>query len=143
MGCNMRWRNPRGISLIEILVASVIGALLAGGTLMAMTMGVKLTRGSVMTGDVSAYAAQTIERNRNRIACDDAWFNSNCTFVGPGGEQNEAPSLPTDSSLEPLPDVSRRFTVEAKDCDGDGALGDCYRMAVSLQWEPPERFKAP
>ncbi len=141
----MRRRADQGMTLIEVLAASVIGALLAAGTILALVMGVKLSRASVTSSDASAYAAQTIERNRNRIACDDAWFNSGCTYAGPGPsvEQPDAPALPTDSSLEPLPDVNRRFTMEPKDCDGVDGPGDCYLMTVLLHWDPPESMDAP
>ena len=82
------------MTLIEVLAASVIGALLAAGTILAFVMGVKLSRGSVMSGDASAYAAQTIERNRNHIACDDAWFGGDCTYTETTAQQNDALALP-------------------------------------------------
>ena len=133
------------MTLIEVLAASVIGALLAAGTILALVMGVKLSRGSVMSGDAAAYAAQTIERNRNHIACDDAWFGGDCTYTETTAQQNDALALPTDSTLKPLPDANRirEFQMQPADCDGDGNQGDCYRMRVHVHWDPPESMDAP
>jgi len=130
--------SQRGVTLIEILVASLIGALLAGGTMMAFVMARKLGQGSARTAEATPFAQQTIERFRNMIACDGAWFNSsNCS---------SGPSLPTNWTSDPLPTGSpllalggtRQYKVTPKDCDGDGTSGDCFEVQTQLQWTPPQ-----
>jgi len=80
----------------------------------------------------SVQAQQTIERNRNRVACDD-WFNgANCTATAPANADTM-----TTGRLPALAGT-RNYTVTPADCDGDGTVGDCLQMQVTVNWTPPQ-----
>ena len=76
-------RNPqspirngiRGVTLAEVLVSAVVVAVLAGGTLLAFVSAVRISQRVPSTVEATSYAQQTLERYRNLIACDSAWFN--------------------------------------------------------------------
>lgn len=124
-------------------MASVIGVLVAAGTAKAFVLAAKLARRSVATVEATDYAAQTLERFRNRIACDDAWFSTACNFVGPTSSvpDDPLPAGPAVSSrsafLHPNFTPARRYRVQPADCDGNGTAGDCYRVEVKVSWGSP------
>ena len=134
----MRHTN-RGVTLIEIIAASVIGALLAGGTLTAFVLAVTMTRGSVTTVEAATYAAQTMERFRNKIACSDPqWFDAGCNFLNQSLTADSFPgSMSAANSTFFEFDPSRQYQVQAADCDGNGSNGDCYQMTVTVSWTSP------
>lgn len=142
-----RAKRHGGVTFIEVLVASLIAALLAGGTLMAFVLSAKLTRESVTVVEAADYAVQTIERFRNHIACDDQWFNDSptCNFGGlpdsdlpviPVADPLPGPTNPPTSALVGL-GATRGYRVLPADCDGDSVNGDCYEVAVTVIWTPP------
>ena len=141
-------RPRHGLTLVEVMTASVIGVLVAAGTAQAFLFATKVARQSVATVEAAGYAAQTLERFRNRIACDDVWFNGStaCNF---GGLMD--PDLPTTLRSDPLPSGSsgsaflnpnftpvRQYRVQPADCDGNtGTTGECYRVEVTVSWGSP------
>ncbi len=128
-------QTERGVTLIEILAASLIGALLAGGSLIAFTASALMTRESVTMVEASDYAVQTIEAYRNRIACDDVWFDASCNLL-PQAWAPDAPAFPAgQSALQPF-FFDRQYQVVPLDCDGVGGTGDCYQVDVRLRWVP-------
>lgn len=134
----------RGFTLIEVLVASAIGAVVAGGSVMAVVAASRMLRAQSGSGSAEAaqYAQQTLERFRNMIACNSPWFNpATCaTALGPGG-------LPTAWTTDPLPAVTpgtvsilntaspkRCYRVTEQNCDGVGGPGDCFNVEAQVCW---------
>ena len=130
--------TERGVTLVEILVASIVGVLLAGGTMMAFVMSKKVSANAAGRVEAADLAQQTLERFRNRVACDDAWFNPSTCVSGPGlpaGWTSDV--LPVSSSLL-VQGGTRQYRVTPKDCDGDGATGDCFQVESRVTWSPPQ-----
>lgn len=129
--------DERGFTLLEIIIAAVVAALMAGGTMLAFLMAVRLSKREVSNESEAAfYAQQTLERFRNRIACDDDWFSSNPNCTGSAQAQIDDP-IPPGSPILRLPPASRHYTFQPEDCDGDGVPGDCYRMTAKVCWNEP------
>ncbi len=128
-------RSRAGMTLVEVIAASVLTSLVAGGTLMALTTAVHLAKRSSEGVQVSHLAQQTLEKFRNHVACDDAWFDAACAPT----------TLPPANTPDLLPDGpvkdhggTRLYTVAPADCDGVGGVGDCLRMDVTVHWNPPQ-----
>ena len=143
--CGVAHRNARGVTFIEVLVAAVIGSLLAGGTLLAFLLSAKLARDAVTMSEATDYATETVEKFRNQIACDDPWFNDSpdCNFQTVDGNLPQAstpdllpPDVPTSALLSFNNSDDRRYRVQPADCDGV-AGNDCYLVTVTLTWAPP------
>lgn len=128
--------NHQGLSLIEIIAASVVGALLAGGTMTAFVMGLKTSQQSLSTAQATQLAQQTLERFRDKIACQNGrWYNDSCAPTLPSGAVDD--DLPPGSALATF-DGSRKYTVTKEDCDGDGTVGDCLQVVSRVTWTPPQ-----
>ena len=135
-----RLRRHRGLTLMELIAASVLGALVAGGVLTAFLLAAKNTRGSVRTVDAVAMAEETLERFRNKIACDDFWFAfiPDCGGIGLLLNQPDPVLLNHPIKTVDPGNADRRYDVEPWDCDGDGVLRDCYRVKVTVNWNEPQ-----
>lgn len=143
----MMLKSTRAISLIEVVVAAVIGSLLAGGTLMAFVLASKVSNEALQQAEALSYAVETIERFRNRVACDDAWFDDagvDCNFSGvdlnlPQGMTADDLPDPTDPPTSVLigrgMSETRRYQVLPSNCDGV-AGADCYTVNVVVNWTP-------
>ena len=127
----------RGFSLVEVMVGSVAMVLLAGGTMMAFVSARRIAQeGSNMT-KAASYLQQSLERNRNMIACDTAWFDASCNpNPNPGGLPDSTPD--PFASPSDMYGGSRKVTVTPMDCDGVGGTGDCFEVAVTVHWNPPQ-----
>ena len=130
-------RNPRGVTLVEVLIASVIAAVVAAGTATAFVASARMTaaQSNPGTAEAGVYARETAERFRNRIACDDPWFDAACQPANlPGGWQPDP--LPdgagTDSIL--MTGARRCYQMTPQDCDGVGGAGDCLAVQVRVCW---------
>lgn len=142
----------RAFTLIELVAAAVIGAVVAGGTLMAFVTAIRIHSRTGAT-DVAFLLQQTLEKYRNHIACDDdLWFKTttcemNITPCKPKpGELTECvcepdPDDPTKQKCfteDKLPDdanltgMIRNWMAEPEDCDGDGNKGDCLRLTARI-----------
>ena len=135
-------RGGAGFTLIEVLVASAIGAVVAGGSVMAVVAASRMLRAQSGSGSAEAaqYAQQTLERFRNMIACSPPWFDAvTCApVIAPGG-------LPTGWTNDPLPlatpgtetiltTVSKRcYKVTPQDCDGAPG-NDCFNVEAQVCW---------
>ncbi len=125
--------KQHGMTFIEIVVASILAALVAGGTLLAFVTAVRISHGSNLTDEAASLAQQTIDRFRSKIACDDSWYTSaTCTANPPTG------SISDNDPAISLPGGTRQYTVAQADCDGDGSVGDCLLMNVTVTWAPPQ-----
>ncbi len=129
----MRWRGNQGLTQIEVLAASVIAAVIAGGTMTAFLTASKLTQTAPRDTEAALAAQDTLERFRNHIACDDAWFDP--ASCGMTGALSGSDPLPAGSQL---PGGARNYTVTPADCDGNGSAGDCLQVSVTVTWSPPQ-----
>ena len=125
----------RGMTLIEVLAAAVIGTVLVGGVMAAFLTAMRLGQQGGGTSEAATYAQETLERYRNHIACDDAaWFNpATCAFVGPIAG-SPVPALPGGALFG---GATRTYSVAAADCDGVGGAGDCFKVMTKVAWTPP------
>ena len=134
----------RGITLLEILVAAVIAAVIVGGTMTAFLTATRVSKVSSEEAGSAAYAQQTIERFRNKIACrqstesaTDTWFDSACAPAAPLG-------LVTDGDLSGsgIPGATRQYQVVAVDCNEDGdasdGIDDCLQVTSNVHWTPAQ-----
>ncbi len=131
-------RSQRGMTLIELLAAAFIGALIAAGSMIAFVTALNISR-QAGTGLEAAHAAQqSMERYRNRIACDDRWFDDTSTPTLECAPQAGAPpAMPgtwTADGAVPPGMTSRDYRVTPADCDGVGGVGDCFQMQVKVGW---------
>jgi len=85
-----------GFTLIEIVMASLIGGVLAGGTMIAFLRASRLAQGSSNTVEATSLAQQTVERFRNKIACrqpdegsGQTWYDESCAPAVPSGPQDD------------------------------------------------------
>ena len=141
------WR--RGVTLLEVLIASSIGVVIAGGVMLALTTSKKVSMRAAGVVEAAGFAQQTIERFRNKIACDDPnWFTAATCQAGAG-----LPTIwtndPADSAGDGLPNSPgplsmigqggrRQYRVTSLDCDGDGMSGDCFQVDTKVTWSSRE-----
>ena len=128
-----------GITLLEVLIAALMGAMIAGGTMLAFTTAKKTSVRGAGVVEAADFAQQTIERFRNKIACDDPdWFSAaTCATILPAPAWT-ADSLPgSPGSLSMIGQGgSRQYRVTPSDCDGDGTNGDCFQLDTKVAWSP-------
>ncbi len=126
-------RTPEGgFSLIEVTVASVLGALVAGGTMLAFVTATRLSHGSSDEALAADFAGQGLETYRNHVACDDGtWFASTTCAAQTTTPESNVP-------LPALPSGTRTVTATPADCDGDTVLGDCLQVVAKITWTPPQ-----
>lgn len=124
--------NARALSLVEIVAALVIGGVVTVGTLTALTAAVRIMNAVGVEADPEAdqLAQQTLERYRNRIACDDPWFAGGatpCTLLNnptEGDDPVPSPSTATSRTYALTPGL------DGPDPDSDA---DYYIMRVNVQ----------
>lgn len=133
--------SPRsGITLVEILIAALVGVMIAGGTMLAFVSAKKTSVGAAGVVEAADFAQQTIERFRNKIACDNSdWFTAaTCATTLPAAPAWTADGLP--ASPGPLSMIGqggiRRYQVTPLDCDNDGTVGDCFQVDANVRWSP-------
>ena len=146
----MRQRQQQwGITLLEVLVAAVIATVVVGGAMTAFLSATKVSKVSSEEAGSAAYAQQTIERFRNKIACrqstelaTDTWFDSACAPAVPSTALS--PSWETDGDLSGsgLPGATRQYQVVAVDCNGDSdasdGIDDCLQVTSKVHWAPAQ-----
>ncbi|MBI3330930.1 MAG: prepilin-type N-terminal cleavage/methylation domain-containing protein [Candidatus Omnitrophica bacterium] len=131
--------REQGFTLAEVLVASVITAVVAGGTATAFVAAARMTRAQSNPGtaEASVYARQTAERFRNRMACDDPWFDAACqpTNIPSGWNADPLPSPTAAGSESVLKTGARRcYRITPQECDGAPPSGDCLGVEVRVCW---------
>jgi type II secretory pathway pseudopilin PulG len=129
-------RRAAGFTMVEALVASVIVAVVAGGTMMSLVTAARISRAQSSPGisEATGYARETTEKFRNHIACGPPWFDAACNPLLPVGWQ--ADPLPGAAGSESILNTgaARWYRVSAQDCDGNAAPGDCFQMEVKVCW---------
>ena len=124
--------SRRGLSLVEIVAALVISGVVTVGTLTALTTAVRVMNsvGVQVDPEADGLAQQTLERYRNRIACDDPWFEGGvtpCVLLS-------NPTSGTDALPSPTTATSRTYAMtpgpDGPDADTDA---DYYIMAVNVK----------
>lgn len=125
--------REQGHSLAEVLIASVIMAVLAGGMMLSFLAAVRVSQRASTSIEESSYAQQTLERYRNMIACGAEWFDASCKAKVSGLPESAADPLPAGA----LYGGSREYTVTREDCDGVGGPGDCLKVVAQVTWEAP------
>ena len=123
------------MTLLELTAAAVLGSLIAGATMMAFMTATKVSRQSSTNRDLMPAVQETLEKYRNRIACDDPWFNlATCVMAAQNAVNEPAPLAPSLLAMG----GTRDYTMTPADCDGDGTVGDCYRASVHINWTVPQ-----
>lgn len=134
-----------GFTLTEVLVASAIGAVVAGGSMIAYVAAARMMRapGVPSADEAVVYARETLETYRNMIACDSPWFvAATCAPVlGPPMDGNwiadpwlPPPPRPGVESILNTSTPKRCYRVIKRDCDGDGTDGDCFNVDAQVCW---------
>lgn len=139
-----------GMTLIEVLLALIIGFVIAGGTLGAFSMAARLSGRSIGKAEAVTYAIQSLEANRNKIACRRGAETATDTWFLPVSCAPDTSASPIDSG--PTPDLLpggvvpsilgyggtlRNYDVKSgKDLDGDGKP-DYYLVTGTVTWNEP------
>ena len=138
--------NQRGLTLVEIIIAAVLGVLVAAGTMMAFLTARRISTTSPVETDATFLAQQTIERFRNRIACDDPWYDpatSACDpSMLPAGSQLDPDGIngiPASSLLAQYSGSQRTYEVKDDGCSGlyPPNSGHCVTVTATVHWNPP------
>lgn len=131
-------RAAPGFTLVEVLVASVIASVIAGGTMMAFVTAARInrTQSNPDMAEASGYAQQTVERFRNLVANDAIWagwiaLNADGAWHDdtlPGGGGTESIQQPAGTGAK------RCYRVTPEDADGDGTT-DSYAVSAKVCWK--------
>ena len=137
-------RGERGLTLLEVLIAAVIAAVVAGGTAVSFATAARMMRAPSNSGAVEAggYARQTAERLRTNIACDGGWFTADAACAPtaavpppPGIWTSDPLPAPTAGVESILTTGARRcYRVASQECDGAAPAGDCLSVEVNVCW---------
>lgn len=125
-----------GFTLLEVIAASMLAALIAGGTLMAFLSSSRMSSSSIHVEQASYLGQQTLDHYRNRIACDDAWFSSaDCTAAGIPSPGEEDPLSPN-SGVGNFADAKRCYVMTPRYFGPGGQIDppDYYEMTVTVCW---------
>lgn len=123
--------SQRGASLIEILVGVVVASVLVAGLMGAFLTAIRISARGGGNTEAAALTQQTLERLRNKVACDSTWFDgANCGATPPVG-----------SPADPIPGGAlyggtRTYTVTPENC-GSGS-DDCLKVVATVSWIPPQ-----
>lgn len=125
-------RDGFGFTLIEVLAASVVATVVAGGVLTAFLVAARMPRrqGNEAQLEANMLAAQTLEWMRNQVATDTTFFADQAAL---GWQEDVPPPATTSESVLAL-GGERWYCVWAADCDGVGGAGDCYAAQVKVCW---------
>lgn len=117
-----------GFTFVELLMASLISAVVGGGTLMAFVSAARIAgaQATPAVAEANALAVQTLEQFRNRVAADDAWLSSQL----PLGWVSEPLPGPTTSETIVVPATARRCYRVSLACGGS-----CYQLETQVCWD--------
>lgn len=139
------WEGTRcGFTMVEILAAAVVAAVIAGGSMLAFVAASRMMRlgDTPAVAEASGYAQQTIERFRNMIACDSPWFLAGTCAPRPNPPNLDG--MPTGWVADPLPAAAagdtesilnfgarRCYRVAPRVC---ATTDDCFEIEVKVCW---------
>lgn len=133
------YRGCQGLTLVEVIIASLVVAVVAGGTMMAFIASANMTGPYNPTGpqDLSSLAeandlAQQLvesQRNENGVVAGNPNPLSNQVALG-----WQAATMPAGGSASQLTGARRCFRVVNADCDGVGGPGDCFGVQAQVCW---------
>ena len=134
--------RQRGVTLVEVLAASLVAVVVAGGAMSAFIAAARMehSQSPVVSQEVSGYAQQTIERFRNMIACDSPWFDpvtcAPTATIPTAWVQDPVPSISQvgNESIVRTAGANRCYRVVPQDCDGNLAPTDCFRVEAKVCW---------
>ena len=130
-----------GFTLVEVIIASLVVAVVAGGTMMAFIASANMTGPYSMSrpqdlptlAEANALAQQTIESLRNDVEMVGATESPVLATKAASGLWYCAP-LPAGGTASQLTGAARRYRVVLADCDGVGGAGDCYAVQSQVCW---------
>ncbi len=124
--------SERGTTLLELVVAAILIAFVAGGAMLAFIMAAQFSQRSPNKVEAIQYTQETIERMRNQVACDNGWFNpTTCAAVVNIGTPTPVP----DPVQPPNAKFTRTYTVIAMpQCGGTAGLPDCIQVTAKVSW---------
>ena len=134
----------RGMTMVELLVATAIVALVLLGTMSALVTAARI--GSRQNGPLYASAASTaqytLEAARNQVGVDPTTRQSNKWFFD---RRQTAPqpwsNWTDDDDLRVDPStgggITRKYLVQQLNCDGVAGLDNCYAVTVRTCWNDP------
>jgi len=134
-----------GFTLVEVIIASLVVAVVAGGTMMAFIASANMTGpysyGTSRTQDLptlaeaNALVQQTVERLRNEVV-EPLSPSLLASQVGLGWQSDNPAALPVGAdTASKLAGVKRCYRVVWADCDGNGvAANDCYLVQTQVCW---------
>ena len=123
--------------MVEVVIASLVASIVAGGTLMAFVTAARMTASQdpVANAEASALAQETVEKFRNFVG-DDAMWNNWLTANADGSWHSDPPVVGSGGSESKLTvaGAKRCYRVTPADCDGDGAADDCVAVQSRVCW---------
>lgn len=125
--------GQRGFTLLEIVVASLIGVVVAGGTMTAVLLATRQTSSALHRVDMAGLFQQGFEEVRNGVYCGSAYFDATCA-PQPASESVDLTDHPI-LKLDPSATMTR--DVIPADLDADGTP-DGVKVTLTLTWNPPQ-----
>ena len=129
-------RGGAGFAMVEVLVASLVASVVAGGTMMAFVAAARMmrTQDNPKLAEANNCAAQTIERFRNHVAADDTWLNDQVALGWQADALTDAVSGcgGGTESIQTLGTAKRCYRVSPSPACGP----QCYQLDVKVCWGP-------
>ncbi|MBI4004127.1 MAG: hypothetical protein HY353_03815 [Candidatus Omnitrophica bacterium] len=124
---------------MEVVIASLVASIVAGGTLMAFVASARMTTSQdLMTNaEASALAQEAVEQFRNRVTADPGdvmWWQTQAALTANDGWVAEPLPATGGSESKLNAGAKRCYRVRAADCDGVGGAGDCYAVQSRVCW---------
>ena len=137
--------TTKGFTLLEVLAASLVASVVAGGTMMAFVTAARIGRfkNTANYAEAATLAQETFENFRNRVAADDTFFataaNPGATAIPNNNGWIADPILGVRGDFSIVETTAKRcYRVRPAECDGTTGIapqsGDCYAMAVQVCW---------
>ena len=131
-----RFARRSGLTLVEVVIASLVVAVVAGGTMMAFIASATMTGPYSPTGpqdlpslaEANDLAQQLVESQRNEVVAQGS------TLPGQVALGWQTVTMPAVGSASRLTGARRCYRVVNADCDGVGGPGDCFGIQAKVCW---------
>jgi len=131
-----RVARTSGLTLVEVIIAALIVAVVAGGTMMAFIASANMTGPYTPTGpqdlpslgEANHLAQELVESQRNEVVAGGGTL---ATQVALGWQKV---LMPASSPASKLTGGRRCYRVVNADCDGVGGPGDCFGIQAKVCW---------